>query len=98
MSPLPPVSHPLLYTTDPRGSARAAVQAADVVAGQQSGLPPPAQPGGGSPVDAGEHHGPPSDGALRILLEAQRSFLAAQLLPQDPATGIIQSGSVLQLL
>ena len=97
MSLLPPVSNPLLYTTDVSGAARDAVQAADVVAAQV-GEPAPAESGSAEVVASDTSLAPLSSGALKILLEAQRDFAATQLLPDDPITPLIESSSLSRLL
>ncbi len=96
MSLLPPVSNPLLYTTDVSGAAQAAVQAADIAA--QAGEPAATEPS--SPDDVANETGlaPMSSGSLKILLEAQRDYAATQLLPDDPSTPLIESSSLRRLL
>ncbi len=97
MSLLPPVSNPLLYTTDVSGSARAAVQAADVVAAQ-AGEPASAEPSSAEVTTSDTGLAPMSSGALKVLLEAQRDYAATQLLPDDPTTPLIESSSLRRLL
>ncbi len=97
MSLLPPVSNPLLYTTDVSGAARAAVQAADIVAAQAV-EPAPADPSSSEVVASDTGLAPMSSGSLKILLEAQRDFAATQLLPDDPTTPLIESSSLRRLL
>ena len=88
MSLLPPVSNPLLYTTDVSGAARDAVKAADIVAAQ-AGEPTPAEPGNAQVITGDTSLAPLSSIGLKILLEAQRDFAATQLLPDDPTTPLI---------
>ena len=97
MSLLPPVSNPLLYTTDVSGAAQAAVQAADVVAAQ-AGEPGATEPSSADVVANETGLAPMSSGSLKILLEAQRDYAATQLLPDDPSTPLIESSSLRRLL
>ena len=97
MSLLPPVSNPLLYTTDVSGAARDAVKAADIVAAQ-AGEPTPAEPSNAQVITGDTSLAPLSSIGLKILLEAQRDFAATQLLPDDPTTPLIESSSIARRL
>ena len=97
MSLIPPVSNPLVYTTDVSGAARSAVQAADVLAAQAS-EPAPAEPTRVDTIENDTGLAPMSSGSLKILLEAQRDFAATQLLPDDPTTPLIEASSLSRLL